>query len=382
MAEINQRDYVFDTFRGLCMWAIPISHFTRMAGHFSHASLSGVVYITINVFVMQAFMFLSGYFSKKPEKSRQIAFKTFLWPYILSIFFFYGVRKLLWGSATLYFDRPPFAMWFMFALFLYKLFQKNYVKIPHFFGISFAAYLAAGCIPFLTEFLSLGRLVSYFPFFFLGYYCQSEHIAKIKSLRKWQCWVLAAVLIGISIFLAYGLVDIPVEWYLLRRPGAEIGVDFLTDILGRLVLFFLGCGWIVLMLNILPDKDNYVAYVGRNTMPVYIFHLVVRQWIKKHGITLGLFTLPADDSVLYYVLIFGLASLCVVVFSSKPVSRFYDFVVDGLYDVFMWLLKNVFLRAFGVFEAGLVRLGLGSVNWLGRQKEQIGAGAEKSEVKK
>ena len=190
------------------MWSIPISHFTRMAGHFSHDSLSGVVYITINLFVMQAFMFLSGYFSKKPEKSRNIAFKTFLWPYILSVFFFYGVRMLLWGSATLYFDRPPFAMWFMLALFLYKLFQKNYVKIPHFFAISFAAYLIAGCVPFLTEFLSLNRIVSYFPFFFLGYYCQSEHIAKIKSLRKWQCWILGIVLVGISIFLAYGLVDI------------------------------------------------------------------------------------------------------------------------------------------------------------------------------
>ena len=63
MGEVKQRDYVFDALRGLCMWSIPISHFTRMAGHFSQASLSGVVYITINVFVMQAFIFLSGYFS-------------------------------------------------------------------------------------------------------------------------------------------------------------------------------------------------------------------------------------------------------------------------------------------------------------------------------
>ena len=50
MGEIKQRDYVFDTFRGLCMWCIPISHFTRMAGHFSHDSVSGVIYITINIF--------------------------------------------------------------------------------------------------------------------------------------------------------------------------------------------------------------------------------------------------------------------------------------------------------------------------------------------
>ena len=351
------------------MWSIPISHFTRMAGHFSHDSLSGIVYITINVFVMQAFMFLSGYFSKKPDRSREIAFKVFLWPYILSIFFFYGIRHLLWGSATLYFDRPPFAMWFMFALFLYKLFQKNYVKIPHFFGITFVLYLVAGCLPFLTEFMSLGRIVSYFPFFFLGYYCNSEHIAKIKCLQKWQCWVLGIALTAISVYLAFGLVDIPVEWYLLRRPGAEIGVVWYVDILMRLLLFLLGCAWSILMFNILPGKDNYLAYVGRNTMPVYIFHLVVRQWIKKHGITMGLFALPEADSVLYYVLIFGLASLCVVVFSSKPVSRFYDFVVDGLYDIFMWIITHIALPPFRVLEEGLKTLGDGMCSLIEKQKK-------------
>lgn len=191
MGEIKQRDYVFDTLRGLCMWSIPISHFTRMAGHFSHDSLSGIVYITINVFVMQAFMFLSGYFSKKPEKGRTIAFKTFLWPYILSIFFFYGVRHLLWGSATLYFDRPPFAMWFMLALFLYKVFQKNYVKIPHFFAITFVLYLFAGCVPFLTETLSLGRIVSYFPFFFLAITARRSISPRSNACKSGSagCWV-------------------------------------------------------------------------------------------------------------------------------------------------------------------------------------------------
>ncbi|MGF6375431.1 fucose 4-O-acetylase-like acetyltransferase [Clostridiales Family XIII bacterium PM5-7] len=77
MEQIKQRDYIFDTLRGLCMWSIPISHFTRMAGEFAHASLGGVVYITINVFVMQTFMFLSGYFSKKLDKSRQVAYGGF-----------------------------------------------------------------------------------------------------------------------------------------------------------------------------------------------------------------------------------------------------------------------------------------------------------------
>lgn len=370
MGELKQRDYTFDTLRGICMWSIPISHFTRMAGHFSHDSLGGVVYITINVFVMQAFMFLSGYFSKKPERSREIAFKVFLWPYILSIFFFYGVRYLLWGHATLYFDRPPFAMWFMLALFLYKVFQKNYVKIPHFFAITFVLYLVGGCIPFLTEDLSLGRIVSYFPFFFLGYYCDKEHIAKMKCLKKWQCGVLGLVLIGVSVYLAYGFTELPVEWYLLRRPGAEINVVWYTDILMRFLLVVLGCAWLVFMFNILPEKDNYLAYIGRNTMPVYILHLAVRQWIKKHGIAMGLFALPPAGSAAYYALIFALASLCVVVFSSKPVSKGYDWVIDKSYDLLMWVINRVLLPPFAFLEKALVFAGLKTTDLIEKQKKE------------
>lgn len=370
MGETKQRDYVFDTLRGLCMWSIPISHFTRLAGHFSQGSLGGIVYITINVFVMQAFMFLSGYFSKNPDKSRKIAFQVFLWPYILSIFFFYGIRLLFWGNATLYFDKAPFAMWFMLALFLYKLFQKNYVKIPHFFAITMVLYIFAGCIPFFTETFSLGRIVSYFPFFFLGYYCTPEHIAKIKCLKKWQCLILGLVLVGISVWLAFGVESVPVGWYLLKDTCARTGVVWYVDILMRLLLLAVGAAWIILMFNILPGKDNYLAYVGRNTMPVYIFHLVVRQWMKKHGgITLGLFAVPPADSVLYYVLIFGLASLCVVVFSSKPVSKFYDFVVDGLYRIFMWIINNIFLRIFGKFEEGLLRFGIALADGIAKQRK-------------
>ncbi len=370
MGEVKQRDYAFDAFRGLCMWSIPISHFTRMGGHFSQDSLSGIVYITINVFVMQAFMFLSGYFSKKPDRSREIAFKVFLWPYILSIFFFYGVRLLFWGNANLYFDRAPFAMWFMVTLFLYKVFQKNYIKIPHFFAMTFVLYLIAGCLPFLTDYLSLGRIVSYFPFFFLGYYCNSEHIAKIKCLKKWQCAVLGVFLIGVSCFLAFGVPQVPVGWYLMKDPGSFTGVEWWLDILMRMMLFIVGALWIILMFNILPSRDTYLAYVGRNTMPVYILHLVVRQWMKEHGgISMDIFPMPGTDNLLYYIMVFGFASLCVVIFSSKPVSKGYDFVVDTTYDIFMWIVTRVALPPFRVVEQGLVSAGLGLCSWIEKQKK-------------
>ena len=168
---IKQRDYMFDTFRGLLMWSIPISHFTRVAGNFSQDSLGGVIYITINVFVMQAFVFLSGYFSKKPDRSKETSFHTFMWPYLLGIPFFYLVRLLIFGNTNWNLDQPPFALWYLWALFFYRYFTKEWMKIPYILELSIVVYIFAGQIPFLTGILGLGRMVSYFPFFVMAVYC-------------------------------------------------------------------------------------------------------------------------------------------------------------------------------------------------------------------
>ena len=42
MGEIKQRDYMFDTFRGILMLSIPMSHFTKMSGNlYSELYLGG-----------------------------------------------------------------------------------------------------------------------------------------------------------------------------------------------------------------------------------------------------------------------------------------------------------------------------------------------------
>ena len=337
--QIKQRDYMFDTFRGLLMWSIPLSHFTRVAGNFHQDSLSGVIYITINVFVMQAFVFLSGYFSKKPDRSKETSFHTFMWPYLLGIPFFYLVRLLIFGHANWNLDQPPFALWYLWALFFYRYFTKEWMKIPYILELSIVLYLFAGQIPFLTGVLGLGRMVSYFPFFVMAFYCTGDQLKKLQCLKKWHCWLLGAVLLGISCVLAFCVPQLPVGFYLLKTTAANLGIPWYWDIFGRLMVLFLAWGWIILMVNILPSKKNYLAYVGMNTMPIYILHLIVRYLIKVHGIGFGM--VEADNPVVYYLLIIGLASLCAVVFSSKPVAAVYDFVVEGTWKIFLWALGRI-----------------------------------------
>ena len=331
--QVKIRDYRFDNFRGFLIWMIPISHFMRMGGEFVQASVGGVVYITINVFVMQAFMFLSGYFSKNVDKARKNSFETFMLPYLFFTVVFYIFRYCYFGEAKLNFLKPPFALWFLFSAFFYRYYLKDLIKIRHIFPISIILFIFAGQIYYFTDDLfALGRTVSYFPFFLLGYYCSSERLKKIQGLKIWQTLLLGLALLGISYILAY-YVKIPVEFYLLRTTGEALGVAWYADILMRVVLLFLSSGWMIFMMNILPNKNNYLAYVGVNTMPIYIFHLFFRYYFKQEGFP---FTEP---QYVYYLGIFGFASFCVIVFSSPPIAKIYDKTLKVLYQGWLKLKK-------------------------------------------
>lgn len=387
MGNLKERDYMFDTFRGLLMLSIPMSHFTKMSGNlysslylgggFPQDSLGGFVYITINVFVMQAFMFLSGYFSKKPDRARETAFSTFMWPYLVFTLLYYFVRMFFFGNAHLKFLTPPFALWFLFALFFYRFFLRDMVKYNWLMPLSLMLYLLAGQIQEWGDLLSLGRAISYFPFFLLGYYCSKERLAWVQQLKKKPAVlaVLGAVLVLISILLCkYGP---NVGWYLLRESVHSFRMEWWQDTLGRIGIFFLSSAWIVFMVNVLPSKKNFISYVGMNTMPVYIFHLTLRYVIQFYGLYIGFISclvvawfailslvhnkvqnkllygasilasiagfyymfssgclaslegLCPENIFFYYFLVYGGALICGISFVAPFWIKLYDLIVDG-----------------------------------------------------
>lgn len=388
MGEIKQRDYMFDTFRGLLILSIPMSHFTKMAGNaygamylgggFPKETLFGFVYITINLFVMQAFMFLSGYFSKKPDRAQETAFSTFMWPYLVFTVLYYFIRMFFMGNAHLKLLTPPFALWFLFVLFFYRFFLKYMTKYKWLLPVSLILYLLAGQIAEFENFMALGRAVSYFPFFLLGYYCSKERLAWFRKLREKPIVLvlLALSLVGISFALMHS--KIRPGWYLLKQSvDGFSNMLWYEDTLMRILLFFVACGWIILMINIIPSKKGFLSYVGMNTMPVYVFHLTLRYVIEYYGIYVAfisclvvawfailsliyrktgnklfyaiaiilslaasyflyssgvltpLYGLCPKNIYLLYLLTYGGALICGIAFVSPFWIKLYDLLVDG-----------------------------------------------------
>ena len=121
------------------MFLIPLQHFLAADKPFVYGSVGGYLYLVIDLFVMQVFFFLSGYFSKNAARGRQIAAGSLLWPVIV-MWLACGLVRVAGFAIPIRLYRPPYAMWFLLCLFYYRMFQTAYLKIPHLAGVVFVLH--------------------------------------------------------------------------------------------------------------------------------------------------------------------------------------------------------------------------------------------------
>ncbi|HCS72995.1 MAG TPA: acyltransferase, partial [Clostridiales bacterium] len=88
MSDINERSYLLDNLKGLLIVFVVIGHFFDVwASKYFNIRF---IYTFIYLFHMPCFIFISGYLTKDPEKSRGNAFENLLVPYI--------VMSVLWKT--------------------------------------------------------------------------------------------------------------------------------------------------------------------------------------------------------------------------------------------------------------------------------------------
>ena len=338
---IKERDYSFDAIRGFCMFLIPFQHFFEADAAHCYHSWEGYIYFTIDLFVMQAFFFLSGYFSKKPERGREIAVKALLWPLLMTYPFFMLVQFVIGVDLKFNVFAPPFAMWFLLCLFYYRMFHQNYIKIKHILGIVFVLGLFVGMIPSLNATLSLARAINWMPYFLLGYYCTGEQLEKVRSLKWWQTAALAAsLLVGIYLFMQY----VPFRHYgavQMSTSNYVSEISWWTGMLIHLAVFVTGVAFLVVLFNVFKNKKGYWSFIGQHTMPIYIFHIVIFHLIGKLGLGFGLFTPPAYDTPLYLLYVLVLAFAVTTILATKPFNWLYEVIFSKSYDAFIYCFRKI-----------------------------------------
>lgn len=340
--DINQigkkeRNYLFDNIKAILILSVVIAHYFRMSDTFALATFGGVAYVVSFSYIMQGFLFVSGYFSRNLDKCRTTAFQTFLFPYAVLMPIMFSIRYLIFGKAHFDFTLPTMALWYLLTLFYYRFLLKELVRIKKILPISIVISLAAGFLPFLDSTLSLGRTFSFLPFFLMGYYFKEEWIKKLRNIPKVVGFLVLTGLVSISALIAFTHL-FPLSALYMKASYTSTGLTYPKGIAVRAAILLISSAWIFIFVNLTPSRRTFLVGIGQKTMTIYVLHIIVRYIIKYFGDFFG-------QDVFSYLILIAAAVLSLWLFSRPPAVKVYQSSMNILYNwivdkPYQWIISN------------------------------------------
>ncbi len=321
MAE-KERDYYFDNLKAVLIFLVVLGHMLlRVSGNDTIDAIKRVIY----VFHMPLFIFVSGYFAKSIYKNGQYRWKKVLGllkSYVMfeiAIFIVYTFlgRKTLLDINLFYPDGAP---WYLLAMAIWYLTIPLFRRLPAKWGIaiSLAISLISGYFDFIGDFMAIARILTFAPFFYMGYYLDAETLKRIlNSKYKYLITALGLVLAGIVIAFHHPL------HVVLRLIYGNIPYSYLGEGMpyGILVRAGIMLAAIIMSLSIMfyvPSEKRFYSKAGANTMGIYILHRLTRDALYLAG-AYGLIAGAAWYVILPVMIVVSV--LLIILFGNDPVNK-------------------------------------------------------------
>ena len=327
-----ERDLRVDNVRGILIILVVIGHF--LLPLFWTRLVTNLIYL-IYSFHMPCFIMISGFYAKSLYKNGY-----FRWGKVIQLLWLYFVYKmlvnitegLLAGYIPLFpdFFHESGAPWYLLALAIWYMtlpFFKNFREYPLnaiaifliLFGVVFLKY-GVSC----GDFLSLDRVLSFAPFFYIGYFYNQENLDSYLSSRTRVAvdWLAAglAVLIFLGmydLFMRYNLVVYGAEY---RRYDPTLHpYIWLINLIWYVVAFIMSMGLIGIMLN---RRMLILTNLGQRSLQVYMLHRPIRDLCQYYGV----YDLVNPHSKLNVLLVVLLSAGLAVLLGSDTIYRGFDYV--------------------------------------------------------
>ncbi len=315
MNKTKTRDYLFDNYKTLLIFLVVIGHFIEPCFH-GNAILTPLKWGIVS-FHMPAFIFISGYFSKRElpiaDLIRKLLIPYLVYEIVYFLFYTYVIHK----KTELYLCYPKFSLWYLLALFVWRVATPYVKKLPHHFLFSIVAGLAIGCSNMEDNFLSIPRILVFYPFFLAGMYFNRETLTKLRT-AKIKLLSMSSFTFCI-LFVCFGpLTDLySVKIFYGRYNYASLGQSMLEGILCRTVCYVISFVLTYTLMLFVSERKHLYSYVGTRTMGIYLFHGLAYNWIKEQTHLL--------DSVNTVGETFLLLTCCIgigILFSMHPFTTF------------------------------------------------------------
>ena len=239
-----------------------------------HTALNDHLYDFLYAWHVPAFVLVTGYLSRtftyEPRRLWQLV-RTIVVPYVifecaLALFRIYvGGEKL----EDLFSD-PHWPMWYLSALFFWRLLTPVFTRMPA--GIAIAVAVAISLVAglYAGDTLDMARVLGLLPFFVLGLAATKERLERLRGP-----WVRnAALLVFLAIAVATTWTDqlAQTEWLYYRSQYGELDVGDGRALLTRAVLLVVGALGAWSFLALVPRVSGWFTRMGAATLVVYLFH--------------------------------------------------------------------------------------------------------------
>lgn len=277
MTDQQTRFSYWDNLKSLLIFLVVLAHYYG-AGFVYGQSTAGLriipnaIYAFIYMVHMPLFVFVSGYFSKNTEKAREQAASQLLLPYIVFNAFCLIVDWLCLGGE---FYNPVFYpynhMWYLFALFLWRFFANDLIKIRHCFLYSLLFSLFCSAFTPGKDWTLMANAITFLPFFLLGMKTSPDHIQRIRKIPHWICGAILVMIFFATVFLLYrfDLRATQIGFYSRLFSPDKSGIPHL---LVTVVRYVAAIAMGVCILNLIPEKSSRFTKIGRNSMTVFLLH--------------------------------------------------------------------------------------------------------------
>lgn len=276
------RDSRLDNAKFILIALVVIGHaIGPVSGDYAPA---GALYYWIYMFHMPAFILISGYLSRSFDASANRVEKlvlTLAVPYLIFWTLHTAINSFFQGSLPELPSllTPPWTLWFLVALFLWRLTVPVWHRLRWPVLVAVLISLTAATAD-LGSTLSLGRVVSFLPFFVLGLTLRPEHFA---YLGKVQVRVASAVFLAATAVLAVPISDrLSRDWLFWRDSLTDRDIEPLLPSIGlRLGFMTLALLMTVAVLSLTPSRRTWFTRLGAYTLYIYLGHGILLLLIRQ-----------------------------------------------------------------------------------------------------
>lgn len=276
---MNKRIAYFDNVKAVLIFLVMFGHFIEPIRQASF--LASGTYKFIYSFHMPFFIIISGFFSKKENIKGDMK--------LIALYFIFQIFYTYFFSSKVAFFTPKWGMWYLFSLVFWRNIIK-YIKVTsHPILISLFIGLISGYFAEIGGYFSLSRILTFLPFFTIGYYADQSMIVKISSLLKKRYAFILIILIYATFIIITKHFDLQHKnWWFggdksyKKLIGSEELVKF--GFFYQLLIYCLTSIMIFLVANIIPKIEiSILGYIGKNSLYVYLGHTFFTRYFARNG---------------------------------------------------------------------------------------------------